>query len=194
MFRRMLGTPHSAAEARKFGRAWKAWVAQQHGSVQQGRASPNGGAGASAGPRWEGASWSWDDFATGGAAGAASSWEGFFEATREQHRRHRFDEGWGDEWPHSWQQQQQQQQQEEQHIRADCEGSRGQLQNSLRLLGLSAAAPLTSKALKDAFKAAALHHHPDRHACSPPAERQAAEARFKQVHAAFQVLQAFVVG
>lgn len=64
---------------------------------------------------------------------------------------------------------------------------------SLAALGLPAAPPaLPALAdLKAAFRRSAMQHHPDRHAADPTAAA-AAEKRFKEVQAAFQLLLAMV--
>ncbi|CAL8467350.1 g6887 [Coccomyxa elongata] len=58
---------------------------------------------------------------------------------------------------------------------------------SLRLLGLSHSVTLTSVALQEAFRKCALTWHPDRHS---GAAKRAAEEKFKEIQAAYQLLKA----
>ncbi len=58
---------------------------------------------------------------------------------------------------------------------------------SLRLLGLSHSVTLTSAVLQEAFRRCALTWHPDRHS---GAAKRAAEEKFKEVQAAYQLLKA----
>ncbi|EIE22113.1 hypothetical protein COCSUDRAFT_55811 [Coccomyxa subellipsoidea C-169] len=56
---------------------------------------------------------------------------------------------------------------------------------SLRVLGLSHRAALTSAALQEAFRKCALMWHPDRH---PGPTKRSAEEKFEEVQAAYQLL------
>ena len=70
------------------------------------------------------------------------------------------------------------------------EGSGGQVGASLRALGLEAGlglGALTGDLLRSAWRAKALENHPDRH---PETAKPAAEARFRQAHDAYVLLQA----
>ncbi|CAL5224951.1 g7721 [Coccomyxa viridis] len=62
---------------------------------------------------------------------------------------------------------------------------------SLRLLGIGTSRGLTSAKLGEAFRACALAWHPDRHV---GAYKHAAEARFKEVQAAYTVLRSLCAG
>ncbi|BDA40358.1 probable chaperone protein DnaJ at C-terminar half [Coccomyxa sp. Obi] len=61
---------------------------------------------------------------------------------------------------------------------------------SLRLLGLSHSVTLTSAVLQEAFRKCALTWHPDRHS---GAAKHAAEEKFKEVQAAYQLLKANII-
>lgn len=59
------------------------------------------------------------------------------------------------------------------------------------MLGLSHTVALTSAALQEAFRKCALAWHPDRH---PGPLKRAAEEKFKEVQAAYQLLKASCTG
>jgi len=65
-------------------------------------------------------------------------------------------------------------------------GSSCPVASSLRVLGLEAGGPLTGDLLRAAWKTKALENHPDRH---PEPAKPAAEARFRQAHEAYVLLQ-----
>ncbi len=71
---------------------------------------------------------------------------------------------------------------------AEAEGGRPgcAVASSMRVLGLAAGRPLTGELLRAAWKTKALENHPDRH---PEPAKPAAEARFRQAHEAYTLLQ-----
>lgn len=70
-------------------------------------------------------------------------------------------------------------------------GLSAKVRSSLAVLGLTTSCLPTPATLKQAFHKCAMDHHPDRHA-SDPVAAAAAESKFKEVQAAFQLLQATV--
>eukprot|EP00887_Chlorella_sp_A99_P001521 scaffold8.g1521.t1 len=203
VWRAVCGKPCIRSQSRKLWRAWRQWSSQSSsggGASEDGDGGreDNGGqesgwqgrrcsAGNTAGPRWQGRQCPQEDFQAYGAG--AGYWNADFETwyeCRQQNegggRRHgRSGSSWQQQdtrWAgggHQWSRARQ----------ASSAGGSSELQASLRLLGLTSSVGLTGKQLKQAFHRAALAHHPDREGGD--------EQRFKEVQAAFALLESCVV-
>lgn len=174
MWRHLLRHSHSAGAKARVRRAWRQWEEEQEADNGAGFEQ---NASAGAGPWWQG------DHETSWTFHSKTTAEERERQEREQagasHPRFRERQQWG--W---WQQ------------RASTPPPRRYGRDvlaSLEALGLPAQPPAlpTLVDLKAAFRRSAMKHHPDRHAADPVAAA-AAEKRFKEVQAAFQLLMTMV--
>ena len=197
----------AAERAERAERSGSSRNATTSGSAGPDSSSRRGSAGASAGPRWGQADDSWEDFRQEQASGTTGprwspagfefsfAW-GDEEAWYEPHggdssrnnRRHGGASGtWG--WHSAWQQRQQQ------HLGGGWQHGGGACTaGSLQLLGLERSwlSSRCGSLLRRAYLAQAKALHPDVHAGSGQSAAAAAEARFKEVQAAYEALQALV--
>ncbi len=194
------GVPH--AHTRKWKRATKPWEEERPPRrKQQGRWEAVPGPGSWTGSSNSSSSNRWaDDFAWQAWRGRlrwlqqngawhsshraqSSGWDGDYDAWVWM-------EGAGEEERAGGERAQQQQQRHSTHGAFSGRGVGTEPARSLRLLGLASLVGMTEQSLKDAFKRCCMEHHPDRHTDAEAKVR--AEARFKEIQAAFENLKLYM--
>jgi hypothetical protein len=193
LWRRFVREARSPGEARRARRAWTKWTAQDSGGSSGGQKTPHG---TSNGGIWrDQASPSHQQPGATRRRGSeffyeGQSWRDEYESFWE-YGSGRAARSAGNEHP-GWERWRQQRRQEQSWWSASGSGSggawaRADVRSGLAVLGLAAEPPPTAAALKRAFLECAMRHHPDRH--SAGAAAAAAERKFKEARAAFDLLQ-----
>ena len=193
MLRHLLRQCRSAKDAARIRRAWMRWHAEMNNTNKQDRneqfyrdSRSNSGAGSGYSNDSHGSSWSQEFFTS--FSGHQNSWQGDYETFWS------YDSTSGK----SWEQTQREQagnahpKFNRQQQTASVQYLNSEVRSSLVLLGLEATVLPNAAGLKSAVRKCAMEHHPDRHGCNSEATA-AAEQRFKEIQAAFELLQTLVV-